>query len=344
MRHGIFIILAIFAIIVTETNGFNMLFNHISVSNVRSSAKKVTPSILRRRDVKLYDTMRNNDDDTEDMAGINSMAKIKEEIASPFRKLRQFIYVGSAVAGGLGTVTAIPQLIFALQDGGDGVVTQLTNVGVDIGAIIGSIILWDRDAKDEKAKLERFTKREIRQTSGLSAEAIVEREKEVSLLPIEIIFSENDVNSTKIVSFADLNSKGNQNVIIIAGKEAYIKDAIISARIEGNDLFNSRDTMILPLVLDSNVQLDSNSKKGFGAVNRESFMDAPYLAKPVQINIWERYLNKEIELAEKQGAENVLKQGIVIAVNKKGNIVRRGLGIPIWKSLIDEMIKNSNRG
>jgi len=342
MRCAVSTIVVFFAAILIETTGYYSLFHHRYATGVQGNTAGKR-HILGRICIKLNDEEVNSSDNDDGMAGINTMAKIKEEIASPFRKLRQFVYIGSALAGGLGAVTAVPQLIFALQDGGDAVFKQLTNVGIDVGAIIGSILLWDRDSKDEKAKLERFTKREIRQISGLSADEIVEREKEVSMLPIEIIFSDNDVNSTKIVSFADLNSKGNQNVIIIAGKEAYVKDAIISARIEGNELFNSKDTMIVPLVLDSDTQLDNNNKKGFGAINKENFMDAPYLAKPMQINVWERYLNKEIQLAEKQGAENVIKQGIVIAVNKKGYIVRRGLGIPIWKSLSDEMMKYSNR-
>ena len=44
--------------------------------------------------------------------------KLKEEISSPFRKVRQFIYTGMGIAGALGTVTAVPQLLFAVQDGG----------------------------------------------------------------------------------------------------------------------------------------------------------------------------------------------------------------------------------
>ena len=331
-------VFVLLAAIVTEATGYYRLFHPLSVRKVLPSKVSINRGLWRGC-VQLYENKVDSDTDNEEMAGINSMAKIKEEIASPFRKFRQFFYIGAGIAGGLGTITAIPQLIFALQDGGDGVITQLTNVGIDVGAIIGSIFLWDRDARDEKAKLERFTKREIKQNSGLTIDEIVEREREISMLPVEIIFSTSDVNSTKIVSFADLNSKGNQNVIIVAGKEAFVKDALISARIEGNELFNTKDTMILPVVLDADVQLDNNSKKGFGAINKENFMDAPYLAKPAQINIWGQYLKKEIQLAEKQGSDNVVKQGIVIAVNKKGNIVRRGLGIPLWKSLIDEITK-----
>jgi hypothetical protein len=46
-------------------------------------------------------------------------------------------------------------------------------------------------------------------------------------------------NATKIVSFQDLQQKGHQNIIILAGSSKFLNDAVISAKLEGDDFFNT---------------------------------------------------------------------------------------------------------
>jgi hypothetical protein len=210
--------------------------------------------------------------------------KLKDEISSPFRKVRQFIYSGMGIAGTLGTVTALPQLLFAIQDGGDAVGGAVANVGIDIGTVILAYVLWDKDAQAEKIKLERYTKKEKLLTYQMSATDKEDRERELSLLPVQIQVSEKDENATRIVSVGELQSKGKQNVIIVAGKRDFVKDAVISAKIEGADLFNSKEIYVVPVVLEDD-QLEAAMAKGFGAA-KESLMSAPYIGKPTQVSGW----------------------------------------------------------
>jgi len=280
-----------------------------------------------------------------DVPYISTTVKIKEEIASPFRRLRQFLYIGCFMGGGLGFVTALPALLIALQrDGSDAIssTTALTNVAVDLAGVLGGILLWIRESKDEQEKLLRFAQKEQRQASRLSDTDIIDRSKEISRLPIEIIFSDKDESATRIVSVGDLQGKGRQNIVIVVGKKSIVKDALISARIEGNELFNSKDTIIVPLVIDDKQLVNSEEKSniGFGKnINgsNEALMEAPYIAKPAQVLVWERYLRKEIELAENQGTKNVLGQGLIIAVKRNGQVGRRGIGLPPWKTLLNEL-------
>ena len=45
----------------------------------------------------------------------------------------------------------------------------------------------------------------------------------------------------------------------------------------------------------------------------------------------------EVESAQSQGGGvDVMKQGIVVLVNRSGKIVRRGLGVPPWKEVVTE--------
>lgn len=279
---------------------------------------------------------------------ISATVKIKEEIASPFRRFRQFIYIACFMGGGLGFVTALPALILAIQKGGTdstATTTALTNVAVDLGGVLGGIFFWIREYNDEQEKLKRFAQKEQLQSSRLSENDIADRSKEISRLPVEIIFSESDKNATRVVSIGDLQEKGQQNVVIVTGKKSFVKDAILSARIEGNELFNSKNTMIVPVILDdkqkspTNIEeKGKNNKGGFGTGGNSnaSLMEAPYIANAVQVSVWERYLRKEIELAQSQGTKNVLAQGLVIVVKQNGQVTRRGLGLPPWKKLVED--------
>ena len=49
------------------------------------------------------------------------------------------------------------------------------------------------------------------------------------------------------------------------------------------------------------------------------------------------YVLKEIDQAERQGNKQARKEGILIALKKSGKVVRRGLGLPIWKQLVEEV-------
>ena len=209
--------------------------------------------------------------------------KLKEEISSPFRKVRQFIYSGAGIAGLIGTVTAVPQLLFAVQDGGEAITGAITNVAIDVGAVVLAVVGWNKDAEGERIKLERYTRKEKILSFQMSSTDIGDREKDISLLPVQIQVSEKDENATRIVSLGELQSKGKQNIIIVAGKRDFVKDVVISAKIEGADLFNSKEIYVVPVVLEDD-QLDAALAKGFGTP-KESLMSAPYIGKPMQVSI-----------------------------------------------------------
>jgi hypothetical protein len=60
------------------------------------------------------------------------------------------------------------------------------------------------------------------------------------------------------------------------------------------------------------------------------------------MKVWLDYVVKEIDQAERQGNKQAGKEGIIIAVKKSGKVIRRGLGLPIWKQLIEELESASN--
>lgn len=54
---------------------------------------------------------------------------------------------------------------------------------------------------------------------------------------------------------------------------------------------------------------------------------------------WRAVMREELEAAERQGAAETSAggDGIVLVVSKKGKVLRRGVGIPIWKTIRDDV-------
>ena len=230
----------------------------------------------------------------ETQLGENTRVKLKEEMSSPFRKLRLFIYAGSFIAGGLGTFTAIPQLIIAIKDASDKVPSVLGNIAIDVGAIVVAVIFWNRDTAEEKVKLARFAEKEKQMGSQLTETEKIEREQELAMMPVQVQTSEADVNVTRIVSFGDLQSKGKQHIIVVAGSQSFVKDAVISAKIEGIELFNNKETFIVPVVLNDNQLEGQDPSKGFGAP-KETLMSAAYIGKPTQVNLKTKHIHFHLD-------------------------------------------------
>jgi hypothetical protein len=234
---------------------------------------------LIRKSIKSSNFQINLSDEFND-PDFKNRVRLKEEIASPLRKLRYFIYVSIIGGGGLGFVTTIPQVLFAIQDKSENLQNFLTNLGINFTGVVAGILFWIRESNDENIKLERFAKAEMKKTNSLSDEEKSLREQKLAKLPVEIQFSLKDENATRVVSFKDLQEKGNQNVVVMAGSRSFVRDAIMSAKLEGNDFFSTENVIIIPVVLDEE-QLESSSGKGFG--DKESVMTAPYIAKPAQV-------------------------------------------------------------
>ena len=52
--------------------------------------------------------------------------------------------------------------------------------------------------------------------------------------------------------------------------------------------------------------------------------------------MWQKFLESEVAAAEKQGEVDIVKKGLVLFVKSNGRVVRRGFGIPPWKTALEE--------
>jgi hypothetical protein len=225
-------------------------------------------------------------DNESELQASDSLASLKAEAASPFKLLRQFVYGAMAAGGGLGTFTAIPQLIFAFTDEGGDKVNAVKNIVIDAGAVVAAGVLWKIEADNAKAKLERFKGKERISGNLMASTDASDREQALAMLPVEIQTSQKDENATKIVSLGDLQARGKQHVIIVTGNAKFVKDAVMSARLEGADMFSDKNTMVIPFISTvEESQLDEKLGKGFGN-SKAALMEAPYIAKPKQVRVY----------------------------------------------------------
>ena len=130
-----------------------ILSNVLSFNSHRFNSNCLKSSILKV----------NSDDDPD----FNTRVRLKEESASPLRKLKYFFYLSAIAGGGLGFVTSLPQLIFAIQDHSDKLNTVGTNIAINLAGVAGGILLWIREYNDEKAKLDRFAQNELKLSNRL---------------------------------------------------------------------------------------------------------------------------------------------------------------------------------
>jgi hypothetical protein len=257
-------------------------------------------------------------------------ARLKAEIASPFYRIRQFAYTAMIFAGGLGTATSIVPMIKAVSNSGD-VATVGTNLAIDVIACVAGIGLWIYDGNIQEKKVARFTEKEMRMSRQISNKEADERSSRLSALPVEI---QTEVNVTRIVSLGDLQEKGRQNIVIVAGDRSAVREAVVSARLLETEAYTKKNTMVVPVVLQDDEQIDDEPSKGFG--NKDRLLSTTYFGKPTQLNVWKYYLQQEVDLAIKQGEAAIMSKGLVLAVRNDGKVIRRGVGIPPWKILIEE--------
>lgn len=64
----------------------------------------------------------------------------------------------------------------------------------------------------------------------------------------------------------------------------------------------------------------------------------PFLAY-LQEDAWRALMAEEFKAAERQGvvAKSSGKDGIVLLVSKKGKVLRRGVGVPAWDMIRDDV-------
>lgn len=291
----------------------------------------------------VNDDVNPNDENVEKLAqtfgGFTVKQRLREEVESPFRKVRLAFF-------GVSTGSALLALYFSFLStvkasvGGYSdappMEEALTNVAINVVAVIACGYLTYTDYKKGEANLER-----IKQGGALAKLAVDFPEGSATAFARE----------RGLKTLSDFR-RGYRVMICAGGKERIeevcrslcadqLKDVnVLPERIQEVDVF------VIPVLLttdkDGNTavgdtrQVWMNTVAMEGDRNFDPTRANSVVGFPKGNAAWADYLKNDVETASGQGFD-VLNKGIAVTVKKNGKILSRVTGMPKWGDLVGTM-------
>lgn len=282
----------------------------------------------------------NNNNDEERLGqkfgGYTVKQRLREEVESPFRKVRFFFFLGSAGSAFTALYFSALSALKASMGGYSDAMPMdeaLTNCGINAAGLAVCGYLAFRDYQAGQANLQRIAK-----GGQLARLAIMPAAKE----------SERSINTLS-------EYRRTSRVLICAGGEEYVQNIckiLNSDQLKDTnnlpELIEQVDVIIVPVVLKGSAisrtvisvgdtklawrsTEPSDSDRNFDSTRSDSVIGFPR-----NNAAWEEYLKSEIDTAIKQGFD-VLDKGFTITIKKNGKILRRATGTPNFGDLVGAM-------
>jgi hypothetical protein len=267
----------------------------------------------------------------ETFGGYTVKQRLREEVESPFRKVRLLFFASSTASALTALYFSMLNTIKAFVGGYSDAIPMdeaLTSDAINIGAAVICSYLAFREYKVGKVNLERIAK------GGKLASLVVE-----------------PASGGSLKKLADY--RRDYRVLIAAGGEEYISKLARSLNADQlsdinviPDKLQETDVIVVPVLLSESeksmsvadtrafwkeVEAGSEQDRNFDLTRADSVV-----AFPKGFRLWKEYLESDFETATKQGFE-VLEKGITLTVKKNGRILRRATGQPAWGDLIGAM-------
>jgi hypothetical protein len=212
----------------------------------------------------------------------NGMVKLKAEAATPFRLLRVFIASSLGIAGGIGSITGLAKL---LQDTGHQSQTSLAaagNLAINIAGVVSAIAYLRWEDNRNKKLLAKFALKQAELENRPTRGGLTARDKALSMLPVEIQVSSVNENATRTVSLRDLQARGKQGVVILAGSKEFLSDATLAARLIQETEFAENNIMMIPVCIDSAEHSEESANFKVG-VEKDALTKPSHFATPQQV-------------------------------------------------------------
>lgn len=264
----------------------------------------------------------------ETFGGYTVKQRLREEVESPFRKVRLIFFgssAGSALTALYFSATNALKAYLGTYSDAPPLDEALTSCGINIaGAVVCGYFAY-KDYERGQANLER-----IARGGKLAKLAVSPGGEEKSLRTL------SDYRRTS-------------RVLICAGGKEYVENVCKSLNSdqlsdENNlpQLLQEVDVLVVPVLLTEGNNVGDTKTVWRETVpsdtdrNFDSSKADAVVAYPWNNAGWAEYLESEIETAKKQGFD-VLSKGITITVKKNGKILRRATGAPRWNDLVGAM-------
>lgn len=271
-----------------------------------------------------------NDDGSlnERLGGFTVKQRLREEVESPFRKVRlaffSFSSASAAVALYFSALAALKANIGGYADVPP-LEDALETCAINAAGALGFGALAMRELRVGQANLERIAK------GGLLARLVVEPAAERS--------------ARRTLK----DYRRSSRVVIAAGGKEYINSmamSLCSDQLADENTLPSAlagvDIVIIPVLLGEDCRVLDTKTAWRDAVpgdNDRNFDNSradEVIAFPNEFGSWNQYLKSDIETAQGQGFD-VLSKGITITVKKNGRILRRATGLPPYGDYIGVM-------
>lgn len=268
------------------------------------------------------------DDLGEKFGGYTVKQRLREEVESPFRKVRLAFFGSSAASAAIALYFSLLTALKASMGGFADVPPldeALQSVGINVAGVVVCGALVYRDVQAGKANLARIAK------GGALARLVVSP----AASPKERATLKEYRRSSR--------------VLLCAGGKDYINE--LARTLNADHLSDSNtipealrdvDVLVVPVLLKGGdivgdtrtAWVETEAQEGDR--NFDITRSDDVVAFPQGMGAWADYLKDELETARGQGFD-VLGKGFTITVKKNGRILRRATGQPQWGGLIGTM-------
>lgn len=327
------LVMAVLCLCLNFSQGFSsktaLIHTPARTTSKPSTGYSYATNVLSMSDSKNEDDKKSQQL-SEKMGGYTVKQRLREEVESPFRKVR-FVFLLSTVASasialyfsGLSTIKAIAG---GFPDAPP-LQTALTNDGINLAGVVVCGFLALREYKLGQTNLERIAK------GGALARLQVEPAS----------------GGRAVLS----EYRRAARVLIAAGGPTYMDQltrSLTADQLADDNTICEKlaesEVIVVPVLLkeDSSGKITAESSRQFwldvqaqeGDRNFDITRAEPVVAFPRGNDDWTDYLTSEIETAQGQGF-NVLEKGFTITVKKNGKILRRATGQPPWMEFLGAM-------
>ncbi|GMI35201.1 hypothetical protein TrCOL_g6726 [Triparma columacea] len=265
-------------------------------------------------------------------------AKLLAESIAPWRTVRLFLYGSFGSGAFVGGFLTLAGLIAAKSGARSDVdIDEYTlNVAIDFGAATFFAVAAYLDTK-RGAELSDAVEAKIERKKASKEQMKASNERwtrEFRALQVAVNLGGGEDKETFV---KDLQDGAAQNLVVLAGNKAFLKDALLSAKLAQPGSFQQKDVLLIP-VSNERAPVSVASEKGFAAPASVSPSSSPlYVANPSGEG-WRDLVEREMQDAEGQGGEGKLvrDKGMVIVIDKNGEVKRRGVGTPSWTMVFDD--------
>lgn len=270
--------------------------------------------------------------------GYTLKQRLREEIDSPFRKVRLAFFASSfasaLIASYFSALSTMKSIVGGYADAMP-LDEVLANDAINIGAVIACGFLTYREYNAGQANLEKIAR------GGKLASLVVEP---------AALQEDNKRRLVEIKSYRRIS-----RVLIAAGGRDYISfmaKSLSSNQLKDTNILPEKlaevDVVVVPVLLEEqNGKIVVGDTRGFWKEGVEATVtenDRNFdinrsnnvISFPQGSNAWIDYLGSEVETAKTQGFD-VLEKGITLTVKKNGKILRRATGQPPFGDLIGTM-------